>query len=262
GLEVIGVVWPLVTVAACFLAARVSIKRRSRKGLWWDDVLLIASWVMLVLFASATTYCVHIGLGSHSGAAGIQQRPMQLWTIIATVFAVLGAAWSKTSFALTLLRITKASQGRTLYWSIWAIVATMNAVLFFNAIIWFIYCKPAAGARDADLHAQCWERGVVVRYTEFAAAYSAAMDFVLAVPWVIFMKLRMRLKEKLGVVVCMSLGVFAGCTSIMRSITVPTLSSSDYTYETGQLFIWTGAELATTIVAASIPVLRALFSDL
>lgn len=48
----------------------------------------------------------------------------------------------------------------------------------------------------------------------------------------------------------------------MRAITVPTLYSGDYTYEAGQLFIWTGAELATTIVAASIPILRALLSDI
>lgn len=54
----------------------------------------------------------------------------------------------------------------------------------------------------------------------------------------------------------------AGCTSVMRAITVPTLSGSDYSYQAGQLFIWTGAELATTIVAASIPILRALVSEL
>lgn len=48
----------------------------------------------------------------------------------------------------------------------------------------------------------------------------------------------------------------------MRAVTVPSLYSGDYTYEAGQLFIWTGAELATTIVAASIPILRVLLSDI
>lgn len=54
----------------------------------------------------------------------------------------------------------------------------------------------------------------------------------------------------------------AGSTSIMRAVTVPTLNGSDYSYQAGQLFIWTGAELAATIVAASIPILRALISEL
>lgn len=48
----------------------------------------------------------------------------------------------------------------------------------------------------------------------------------------------------------------------MRALTVPTLNGQDYSYEAGLLFIWTGAELATTIVAASIPILRALVSDM
>lgn len=48
----------------------------------------------------------------------------------------------------------------------------------------------------------------------------------------------------------------------MRAVTVPSLYTGDYTYAAGQLFIWTGAELATTIVAASIPILRALLSDI
>lgn len=48
----------------------------------------------------------------------------------------------------------------------------------------------------------------------------------------------------------------------MRALTVPTLSGQDYSYEAGQLFIWTGAELAMTIVAASIPILRVLLSDI
>lgn len=48
----------------------------------------------------------------------------------------------------------------------------------------------------------------------------------------------------------------------MRALTVRTLYADDYSYEAGQLFIWTGAELATTIVAASIPILRALLRDI
>lgn len=48
----------------------------------------------------------------------------------------------------------------------------------------------------------------------------------------------------------------------MRATTVPTLSGTDYTYQAGLLFIWTAAELAATIVAASIPILRVLISEL
>lgn len=209
GPVVIAIVWTMTVLAAGFLAARIYSKRRSHKGLWWDDVLLTASWVMLALFAGATIYCVQVGIGSRLTSSTVKERPVQLCTIIATVFSVLGAAWSKTSFALTLLKITGASNQRMLYWAIWGVVVSMNAVLSFNAIIWFVYCKPTAGAWDSTLHAQCWNRAAVVNYTRFAAAYSGAMDFVLAVvPWAVILKLRsIKLRDKLGVAMGMSLGV-------------------------------------------------------
>lgn len=206
GPEILSIVWVLTFVAAVFLAARLYVKKRHDKGLWWDDHLLVASWAMLALFGGAATYCVHVGLGSHSTSSAVQQTPLQLSVLVATVFSVLGAAWSKTSFAITLLRITRDGS-RGLYWGIWCVVITMNVVLTFNAIVQFVWCTPVQAAWNASIHGACWDREVVVLYTQFAAFYSAAMDFILAaVPCVVIAKLSMRLKEKLGVIVCMSLG--------------------------------------------------------
>lgn len=206
--EILGLVWAMAVFAAVFLGLRLWIKMRSHKGLWWDDHLLVASWVMLALFAATTTVCTKAGLGSHVRDAEVQQTPLQLGVLVATVFSVLGAAWSKTSFALTLLRITREGDQRVVYLGIWAVIVTMNLVLTFNAIVQFIWCAPAARAWRPDLEGKCWPRSVVVQYTQFAAYYSASMDFVLAlVPWKVLVGLRMRLKEKLGVLVCMSLGI-------------------------------------------------------
>lgn len=51
-------------------------------------------------------------------------------------------------------------------------------------------------------------------------------------------------------------------TSIVRAVEVPNLWAPDYPYDESKLLIWTAAELATTIIAASIPVLRALFNNI
>lgn len=42
----------------------------------------------------------------------------------------------------------------------------------------------------------------------------------------------------------------------MRCQKIPLLLTADFTFESGQLSIWSAAEIATTIMAASIPVLR------
>lgn len=54
----------------------------------------------------------------------------------------------------------------------------------------------------------------------------------------------------------------AAMTSLFRAVHIPALYSEDYTYNETELFIWTAAELATTIIAASITVLRALLRDI
>lgn len=206
GPELLAVVWVCVFIAGCFLSARLYVKKRHEKGFWWDDHLLMASWIMLALFAATSTYCVSVGLGSHASSSTVQQTPLQLSILIATVFSVMGAAWSKTSFALTLLRITREGS-RGLYWGIWCVVVTMNVILTFNALVQFVWCTPAQAAWTAHMDGTCWDRNVVVRYTQFAAYYSACMDFILAaVPFAVIAKLSMRLKEKLGVITCMSLG--------------------------------------------------------
>lgn len=42
----------------------------------------------------------------------------------------------------------------------------------------------------------------------------------------------------------------------MRCLKIPLLLTDDFTFESGQLSIWSAAEIATTIMATSIPVLR------
>jgi hypothetical protein len=43
-------IWVLTGLAAVFLALRMYCKRIRRKNLWWDDLVLIASFVSLVIF--------------------------------------------------------------------------------------------------------------------------------------------------------------------------------------------------------------------
>ncbi|ROV91508.1 hypothetical protein VMCG_09430 [Cytospora schulzeri] len=250
--------WAMTGIAAAFLGTRLYVKLTAHRGMWWDDYLLLASWCMLVAFSGSTTYATKVGLGKHEGSTD-DPTPLQLMIVVATTFSVLGAAWSKTSFALTLLRITKG----TLYWMIWAVIISLNIVLTFNAILQFIWCTPAKAVWDVMVAHKCWKRAIVVDYTIFAAAYSAGMDLLLAcVPWLVIINLKMKRKEKIGVAVCMSLGIVAGVTSIVRAVEVPSLYAEDYTYEASKLLIWTAAELATTIIATSIPVLRALLRDI
>ena len=53
----------------------------------------------------------------------------------------------------------------------------------------------------------------------------------------------------------------AGMTAFIRCSKIPLLVEHDFIFEDGHLAVWTIAEIATTIVAASIPALRVLYLD-
>ncbi|KAI0129613.1 hypothetical protein BJ170DRAFT_731208 [Xylariales sp. AK1849] len=89
--------------------------------------------------------------------------------------------------------------------------------------------------------------------------YSGVMNIFLALlPCTIIPQLQIKMKEKIGVAIGMSMGVFAGVTAFVKSAKLRSLGSEDFTFEGGDLVTWGTAETATTVIAISIPVLRAL----
>lgn len=87
------------------------------------------------------------------------------------------------------------------------------------------------------------------------------MDFVLAIlPWPVVMKLNMKRKEKITIACGLSLGVFAGACSIVRTVELRTLASKEnYVYDTAPMLLWSSSEICLTIICACIPVLRPLY---
>lgn len=87
------------------------------------------------------------------------------------------------------------------------------------------------------------------------------MDFVLAIlPWPVVMGLNMKRKEKTTIACGLSLGVFAGACSVVRTVELRTLSSrANYVHDTSPMLLWSSSEICLSIVCACIPVLRPLY---
>lgn len=206
---VLGVTWSLTILSLLFLGARCYIKRTTRRSLYADDYILIAAAGTLIAFAGTTTWGCANQLGvSHNNAQYAAEAEtvdkLQLIVVIANTFSVLGAAWSKTAFAITLLTVTKGLLRKF----IWFIIGSMNFILAFNVLMQFIRCSPVEGQWMTGENAKCWPRPVLIYYSIVAAGYSAAMDIILTmIPWWVVMKLKMQTKEMVGVAVCMSLGL-------------------------------------------------------
>ncbi|KAJ5875716.1 uncharacterized protein N7473_013063 [Penicillium subrubescens] len=253
--------WSLTAAAAIFLAMRVYCKIWRGRGLWWDDHLLIISWVSLAIAVSINTYLVSLGFGRHIWTISEGNRKaISLYTILVATFGIIATTTSKTSFAITLYRIaTNAWMKYFLIFIIVSINISMNLVWIFG----FAKCTPLKRVWDKAVPGTCWDPSKLVKFQLFAAYYSAILDFVLAfLPWQIIMGMSMLRRERLGVAVAMSLGAIAGVTGIVKSVLVVNMTSTDITYDRVDLTIWTLTEPAASIMAISIPILRTLYREL
>ncbi|KAK5655975.1 hypothetical protein OQA88_5113 [Cercophora sp. LCS_1] len=248
------VFWTLTSLAFVFMALRLYCKYHRGRHFWWDDYVLIASWIALAVSASTTTVCVALDYGKHGYDINPDNLPkMPFVAVFAGFFSVLAAAWSKTSFALTLIRLSE----RWMRIMIWFIVVTVNGILGTAMLFMWVKCRPIAKIWDVTLEGECIPGEKIITLFQWSAGWSGAMDVVLALcPWVLLWNMKMLKREKIGVAVAMSMGVVAGVASLVKMVELPHLAGDPA--DTVRVTIWGGAEGSLTIIAASIPVLRML----
>ncbi|KAJ3529672.1 hypothetical protein NM208_g9654 [Fusarium decemcellulare] len=225
GTRLLASCWSMTAAAAVLLFLRIYCKLWRGRGLWWDDHLLIASWVALSIAVSINTYLVSLGFGRHMDTIDDDDlKTINLNTILVATFGIIATTTSKSSFAITL---------------------------------------PLQRVWDPSVPGTCWNKKRLLHYQLFAAYYSAILDFILAfLPWPILMRMSMLRRERLGVAVAMSLGAIAGITGIVKAVLVVNMTSTDITYDRVDLTIWTLTEPAASIMAVCIPVLRMLYREL
>ncbi|KAK0624389.1 hypothetical protein B0T14DRAFT_195843 [Immersiella caudata] len=249
-------VWFLTGIASLFLTLRIYAKIWRRRPLWWDDYVLIAGWLALVLSCSFLTVCTYFDLGKHGDDIKPSNlSPLLKYSYFAGFFSILAAVWSKSSFAITLLGF---SEGRTRK-VVWFVLISINIVMGGNALLQWIQCWPTPKLWLGG-PGVCWLGFKRVRIINtIVAIYSGSADIFLALlPWKIIWNAKIRRSEKLGALFAMSMGVFAGAASFSKIPTLVAIGNADMITMVS-LYIVGTAEGAITIMAASIPILRALF---
>lgn len=237
------------------------------------------------LIASITLECLATrwNLGTHIWEIDIKTlASTNKFLFIGEFFGIIGISFAKTSFCLTLLRLAVQRWHKFL---IWGCIISVNLFMWPCGITFFVGCTPMAKKWDDTIPGHCIDAMPVVYFAVFAGVWSAMTDFVLAVfPWFLVWNLQMRLHEKIGVCVCMSMGVLSGVFAIVKSAyLIP--SFDDYTCKLNHatnpiqgsvltpiffspldkstpLLIWSGSELAIVIMASSIPFLRLFWKEM
>jgi hypothetical protein len=119
----------------------------------------------MVSIALQTAGVTH-GLGRPYNTMNYKQlTTMTVLCISAGFGSVLAASWSKTSFALSLLRI---STGRVRV-AVWVIIVSTNLVFGVLGLMQWIQCWPVAKLWLPKMPGSCWPSRTFQGYSAFAS---------------------------------------------------------------------------------------------
>ncbi|KAK6857131.1 hypothetical protein PG995_007318 [Apiospora arundinis] len=258
-------IWCLTLAGAAVLALRIFAKVSRARPLWWDDGAMLLAW--LVQFAAACVAQRAAGLGLGLGQDRLLLHPGRLYRIatLALVYpnletVVVGTA--RVSFALALLRLRRDRWWRMLIWMV--IVGLVVITMFALVLARLTQCIPMQKLQYGNMEGTCRGDGKSVLYVGWASgAWSAFSDFALiAMSWIVVWSVKMRKREKIGMALAMSIGVVSGGLTIFRYAWISPGFMADF-YEYGWFgWILMSAEGMSSLIAASIPALRAFLLEM
>src|SRR5262245_19439708 len=99
--------------------------------------------ILLLANSIVITLSVSLGFGMHLLQIAFHNREkLLLLGSLSTTFSTLSAVLSKTSFGLTLLRLTQAGYEKTRA-LVWVIMVSMNILMFCDALYSWVECQPS-----------------------------------------------------------------------------------------------------------------------
>lgn len=84
---------------------------------------------------------------------------------IAGTLSILAALWSKTGFAIMVLRIANGWQK----WFIWFMILSLNLVMGAAALTEWISCTPLEKCYHPWIKGTCWDKAMIRHFFQFTA---------------------------------------------------------------------------------------------
>jgi len=150
-------IWLLISVSGLFLFTRLYLKNCQNRGLWWDDWILLASWVALTASGSLVAYVISLGYGKRRIPTS-SLRYFGLPVNILSTLMIISNLWGKTSFGVTLLRIPV----RWMRIAVWFVLTTLTLTLTTSVLLVWIECG------IFKLPGRCVPVDVSIRYNIFS----------------------------------------------------------------------------------------------
>jgi hypothetical protein len=217
---------------------------------------MMFSWLLLFVSACIITKAATIGFGRAWDTLPFEARyEIATYGVVYSVSSTFIVSSARISFAVALLRCT-SFWGKVLARVI--ITGLVCITMIPPVVARLSLCTPIPKVYGHVPYGTCGNTFIPLYVGWASGAWSAASDFALTIlAWRVVWSMRMRTKEKIGVAIALSFGLLSGAITIFRYTYVALIYTQDF-FQYGYFgFIWMAAEGATSIIAASIPALRA-----
>ncbi|KAI1635662.1 hypothetical protein F4809DRAFT_431738 [Biscogniauxia mediterranea] len=260
GVALVASLWTIAMVSGIVLCLRLVAKLIRGRNLWWDDYIMMFSWLLLFVATILMQLAVGLGFGHHSSTLSYDNKfQISTYSVIYSASLTVVVATARISFSCALLRAT-SGWGKVTAWVV--MVGLVCITMVPLVITRFTICVPFQKVYGVAADGYCGNTYIPLYIGWASGAWSAASDFALTIlAWKIVWSMSMRRNEKIGVGIALSFGLISGALTVFRYVYVGLIYAQDF-FQYGYLgFIWVAAEGATSIIAASIPALRAFVAD-
>lgn len=247
----------LLILATLAIVLRFISRKWSKAKLWWDDWFALAALPFCFGTCIPFTIAAYHGFGQHNGDPTVFFHGLyfaELWYNLAITLVKL----SVVCFYARVFAMTRWSG-----YILWAIGLFATSIGVSLATASIFQCTPIKRYWNPTLPGHC-----VYRYGYFIgqAIPDIVCDFVLLLlPLWPLWKLKMKSRQKMGLVLVFTLGYLNPLISILRLVSFVQLGpnpTSDFNYIFVAPALWSGAEVAIGIFSCSIPSQTFLFRRL
>ncbi|KAL3601020.1 hypothetical protein FPOAC2_05273 [Fusarium poae] len=251
---VLASMWSLMVVSFIFVVLRAYTRVYIVKSFGVDDHMYNLAFFFLLINTILMTIGVHYGLGQNLTDIlrdDPDHLPLSLlYEAASQTFAIIAMSIAKWSLGLFLLRLVKEKWHKI---AIWCMMACLMSASISVCFVYWLQCTPPQYLWNRKIPGRCHIDTAPA--SMLLCVLCVVADFFFAgFPWLFILGLQMKMKEKMVILLSLSLGVIAGAFGIKRTLEVPKLKKDPM-----GLIVWSAAELTVTMICIAIPVCRPLY---
>ncbi|KAI1818091.1 hypothetical protein GGS20DRAFT_597865 [Poronia punctata] len=256
------VVWLLIGLASILLTLRLCYRVfRARLRLWPDDYFLVAA--LLCLIGNGVTIAKWVPNKLEPNVTTKAPAELVLTGSLMGLFNSLALAFSKTSLAITFMRLTVG------WWKSSLGISIFVMSILFSVQAWSYWLQDCEGPPEpfrTQTGAECISFDSIRDFRIVVQILSCFLDaYFTFLPWKIVRPLELKGFEKIGLGIAMSFGCGSLATGLVRLVVLIRLVNEPNEHQPFYAvggFLFNYSEAGFSIVAACMPVLRKIILDL